>query len=331
MKRPTGWTDDEASGGHAPWLDIIAAESLGVRGLCCRVTLPGRTIVIDPGLALGYLRGGLMPHPVQVAVGRRVRQAIVRALETATDIVVSHFHGDHVPLVAANPYQLSFQDLPPRAGELRCWSKADDPAGPMHQRFLDLKVLFGANLRVAEGLQDGPLSFSEAVPHGKPGGKTGTVMMTRILTPRGVFVHASDIQLLNHEAVDRILDWRPDIVLAGGPPLYLEVIGPEDRQAAWNNGLRLARGVGTLILDHHLLRSRQGLAWLAELSAAAGRDIPCAADYMKKRRLLLEADRAQWYRRAPVPDNWHTDYRLGREGPDRGGQRFRAPVAQEGK
>lgn len=308
MKRPTGWTDDDASGGHGPWLDIIAAESLGVRGLCCRVTLPGRTIVIDPGLALGYLRGGLMPHPVQVAVGRRVRLAIVQALETATDIVVSHFHGDHVPLMAANPYQLSFQDLPPQAGALRCWSKADEPAGPMHQRFLDLKALFGANLRVAEGLQDGPLSFSEPVPHGKPGGPGGTVMMTRIETPQGVFVHASDIQLLNHEAVDQILDWHPDIVLAGGPPLYLEVIGPADRQIACDNGLRLARGVAPLILDHHLLRSRQGIEWLADLSAAAGRGILCAADFMKKPRRLLEADRAQWYRKAPVSDTWHADY-----------------------
>jgi len=44
-------------------LKIIAAESLGVRGLCCQVSLPGRCIVIDPGVALGYWRHGLMPHP----------------------------------------------------------------------------------------------------------------------------------------------------------------------------------------------------------------------------------------------------------------------------
>lgn len=34
-------------------LEIIGAESLGVRSLCCLVTLPDRRIVIDPGVVLG--------------------------------------------------------------------------------------------------------------------------------------------------------------------------------------------------------------------------------------------------------------------------------------
>ena len=299
-----------------PSIEIIAAESLGVRGLCCRVALAERTVVIDPGLALGYRRGGRLPHPVQVAVGRRVRQHMLQALETATDVVVSHFHGDHVPLMAANPYQLALRDLPPHLASLHCWSKAEDPAGPMRQRYQDLKQFFGANLRVAEGLQDGPLSFSATVPHGKPGGPGGTVMMTRIETPQGVFVHAADIQLLNGEAVDQILDWRPDIVLTGGPPLYLEALGPDDRQIAWENGLRLARAVDTVILDHHLLRSRQGLDWLADLGAAAGREIRCAADFMRRPQRLLEADREDWYRRMPVAETWHKDYAGGLVDPE---------------
>ena len=77
-------------------IDIIAAESLGVRGLCCLVTLPGRRIVIDPGVALGYVRHGLLPHPLQISVGHSVREKILQVLETATDVVFSHFHGDHV-------------------------------------------------------------------------------------------------------------------------------------------------------------------------------------------------------------------------------------------
>ena len=88
-------------------LEIVAAESLGVRGLCCKVTFGRRCIVIDPGVALGYLRHGLLPHPLQVAIGEQVRESILAALEQATDIVFSHFHGDHVPLAEANPYQQS--------------------------------------------------------------------------------------------------------------------------------------------------------------------------------------------------------------------------------
>lgn len=49
-------------------IQILGAESLGVRGLSCVVEVKGK-IVIDPGLALGYQRYRLPPHPAQVAVG----------------------------------------------------------------------------------------------------------------------------------------------------------------------------------------------------------------------------------------------------------------------
>ena len=39
-------------------IDIIGAESLGVRGLCCFVTVGEQKILIDPGIALGFLRHG---------------------------------------------------------------------------------------------------------------------------------------------------------------------------------------------------------------------------------------------------------------------------------
>ena len=54
--------------GAAVRVDILATESLGVRGLCCVVRTRRRYIVIDPGLALGYLRNGLLPHPRQVGL-----------------------------------------------------------------------------------------------------------------------------------------------------------------------------------------------------------------------------------------------------------------------
>jgi hypothetical protein len=298
-------------------LDIIAAESLGVRGLCCVVTLPGRRIVIDPGVALGYLRHGLLPHPLQIAVGRIVRAKIVQALSNATDVVLSHFHGDHVPLAQANPYQLAMSMLPERFGELRCWSKSGDNLnGAMAGRFADLAQVLGDNLRVAEASVQGPLAFSPAVPHGEAGSRMGTVMMTRITMPEGVFVHASDIQLLDDATVDRIIDWQPDILLAGGPPIYLERLGNNQRRRAWNNALRLARHIGTVIIDHHLLRNMQGATWLTELSKRVGRRVLCAADFMGQPRQMLEARRQQLYQRLPVAEGWHDDCLAGLVDPD---------------
>ena len=310
-------------------LEIIGAESLGVRSLCCRVTLPDRRIVIDPGVALGYRRNGLLPHPYQVAVGRRVRERIVEALGHATDVVFSHFHGDHVPLVVANPYQLAVRSLPASFRHLRCWSKSGDGLSEnMQRRFKDLTVLSGTRLQVAEGRTEGPLSFSPAVPHGTSGSRLGTVMMTRVALGRQSFVHASDIQLLDDSTVDRVIDWQPDIVLAAGPPLYLGRLSKAARERAWDNAVRLAKNIRYVILDHHLMRSEAGAEWLDKLSESVGTRIFCAADYMGLPRQLLEAQRVQLYERMPVPQGWHAAYAKATEDSDAGpiqGQAFGAP------
>ena len=293
-------------------LEIIAAESLGVRGLCCKVDLGHRCIVIDPGVALGYLRHGLLPHPLQVAIGEQVRERIIAALERATDVVFSHFHGDHVPLAEANPYQLSIQNLSSRFQRIRGWCLSPEGLpSKMANRFHDLEKLLGSNMQIANGRCDGPLSFSQAVPHGKSDSRMGTVMMTRIDTGGTVFVHASDTQLLDEQTVDTIIQWRPDIVLAAGPPLYLEQLSKEDRRQAWNNALHLADSVDTLILDHHLLRSVDGLAWLADLSSVIGKRVYCAADFESVDRKLFEARRQELYQAMPVPNGWHEAYTKG--------------------
>ena len=293
-------------------LEIIGAESLGVRGLCCLVTLQDRRIVIDPGVSLGYMRHGLLPHPLQIAEGRRVREKILHSLNNATDVVFSHFHGDHVPLLDANPYQLSIRSLPSRFHELRCWSKSDvGLSTKMSKRFRDLADLFGSNLQIAEGFSEGPLSFSRAVPHGVLNSNMGTLMMTRIEMDNRVFVHASDIQLLDDSTVDRVINWQPDIVLAAGPPLYLDRLSKVERECAWHNALRLASNIDVVILDHHLMRSVEGELWLDKLSAAIGKKVYCAADFMGMPRQLLEAKRVQLYKKMPVPDGWHDDYAKG--------------------
>ncbi len=298
-------------------LEIIGAESLGVRSLCCLVTLPHRRIVIDPGVSLGYVRYGLLPHPLQVAVGRKVRERISAALAKATDVVFSHFHGDHVPLLAANPYQLSFRALPSSFPRLHCWSKSGDGlSADMSKRFHDLADLMGENLQIAEGRSEGPLSFSTAVPHGAPKSNLGTVMMTRVEIDNQIFLHASDIQLLDDQTVDKIIDWRPDILLAAGPPLYLNRLNNTERDKAWNNAQRLAQQIDVVILDHHLMRSEEGATWLDTLTQTVGKKVYCAADYMDRPRQLLEANRVQLYAQMPVPEGWHDDYAKGRVDPD---------------
>lgn len=294
-------------------IKILGSESLGVRGLSCVVQTHNCKIIIDPGVALGYQRHGLLPHPFQVAVGQKVRREIISALKDCTDIVISHYHGDHIPLANANPYQLSAQKVASCFQKPRLWCKSLRDASPtMAKRCKDLAEVLGRKLPPAEGHADSLLSFSSSMPHGEHSNRLGMVMMTRVEDKDEVFVHASDIQLLDDEPITQILDWKPNTVLASGPPLYLHYLSSRKRKKAWENALRLAQEVPTLILDHHLLRSEEGYRFLEDLSSSVGHKIFCAADYMGSRLFLLEAWRQRLYREMPVPEGWHKAYARGK-------------------
>lgn len=293
-------------------ISILATESLGVRGLSCLVCTGARRILIDPGIALGYLRHGMLPHPFQVRTGSMLRDTILHNLHTATDVVISHFHGDHIPLQKANPFQLSLTDAAPflTMANIHAPGEKDLPA-VMLQRRRDLEEAAGHNIADASGTSIGPMRFSLPVFHGVRGSKQGTVMMTQISEPETTFVHASDIQLLDQAAIDTLLTWHPDIVLASGPPLYLNRLSLKEKDAAWAHAVELALGVETLILDHHLLRCEEGILWLDRLRQETGSNVICAADFMKKKRCFLEAWRKELYEEMPVPEGWHEAYASG--------------------
>ncbi len=294
-------------------IKVIGTESLGVRGLSCEIETSNRRILIDPGVALGYNRYGLLPHPFQVAVGAATRKRIISALKNATDVVISHYHGDHIPLVDANPYQLNAKKINNLRRDIRFWAKGPNGLSQnMKARALALSAVLNRKLTNAEGKIDAALAFSESVPHGQVNNRFGRVMMTKIADAGQVFVHASDIQLLDRNAVLQILDWHPDIVLASGPPLYLPQLTKDKRKIAWENALSLSRTVNILILDHHMARSEEGIDWLKDLSRQTGKRVICAADFMKKPRLLLEAWRKRLYKDMPVAKNWHRDYAKGK-------------------
>jgi hypothetical protein len=285
---------------------IIGTESLGVRGLSCVVEVENRKIFIDPGLALGYLRNGLMPHPVQIGVGCIIRERILEALEDSTDIVISHFHGDHIPLYNANPFQLSVNQIKKISPDCKIW--ANESNTKMRQREAGIILGLNKSINKAKGQIDSFLFFLEPVAHGEANTHQGTVTMTKITDGKTVFLHASDIQFLDEIAVDKIIEHKPDIVLASGPPIYLEDYMKNKMEKAWNNTFKLSNEVKTLILDHHLLRCEKGLSWLSKLSTLSVNEVICAADFMKFERHVLEAWRTKFYNDIPVPHNWHQLY-----------------------
>jgi len=85
----------------------------------------------------------------------------------------------------------------------------------------------------------------------------------------------------------------------------------EEQEDALRRTLRLAKGVDTLIVDHHLMRSKKGERWLDHVSSLTAHKVVCAADFMGLRRNLLEAERVLWYKKLPVPEGWHEAYARG--------------------
>jgi len=290
-------------------IEIISTESLGARGMCTMVEVTNRRILIDPGIALGLLRQGLFPHPAQIARGAELRERIIHACTQATDIVFSHYHGDHIPLAKSNPYQLPLARVATYLKNTRLWGMNPHHASPIMQaRAEDIETVSGTAIETAEGQCDGEIQFSAPVPHGCYGSEPNMVMMTCIKDNDLVFVHASDIQLIESDPVQWIINCRPDVVFVSGPPLYLHIFSSDTRKAAWDNARALAEMVPTLIIDHHLLRSWEGIQWLAEVQHHSQTRVICAADHQHKKRRFLEADRVHLYQEQPVPEGWHKAY-----------------------
>ncbi|HDR73857.1 MAG TPA: MBL fold metallo-hydrolase [Methanoculleus sp.] len=292
-------------------ITVLGCESMGARSLAVMVRTNDRCIVIDPGVALGMLRGGLAPHPLEIAAAEATRTRILDALADATDVVVTHYHGDHVPLASPSPYQPGCADLPDLAGA-RLWCKGPDGISRTSlARRRDLERCLGRPLASAEGRGDAQVRCSHGVLHGSPASHLGQVMVVRIAEGDEVFVYASDMQVLDDAAVATIYGWSPRTLLASGPPLYLRELSMADRTSAWLNALFLAGVVPTLILDHHLMRATAGPAWLDHVAAHTEHCVCCGATFMGEEPRLLEADRPALYTAMPVREGWHAAYLRG--------------------
>jgi len=271
-------------------ITILGAESLGARSMATVVEAGGRTVLIDPGVALAPRRFGLPPHPYEKVAAAEIRRAILAWLPRATDVVVTHYHGDHVPLREPEPGQIAL-DAFTLPADCRILAKGVDGLSRRSDgRRSDLEKAIGNPLQNPEGIDDGVIACSLPVPHG---GRGGAVMMAAVREGDRCFVHASDTQLLSDEAVRLIEAWRPTVVFSSGPPLYLPSITGAEEEAAFSRAARIAEVAGSLILDHHLLRSEEGEAWIRDLEKVSGCPVVSAAGFVGRPMRLLEAGRRE--------------------------------------
>ncbi|MEJ5327225.1 MAG: hypothetical protein WHU54_03115 [Candidatus Bathyarchaeia archaeon] len=304
----------------------LAAESFGVRSMCTFVETPDVRILLDAGISLCPYRFGLPPHPIEFKTIATLRKRIAEAAEKAEVITISHYHFDH--------HTPSYEDW------LVNWTDANETARQIYQ---DKKVLmknpkekinasqrqrawlfqktggkYAAILEPADNKtfsfgRSTMLRFSEAVPHGPDNALLGWVTMVLVEYEDERFMFAPDIQgPMSARTLELIKLAKPQVILIGGPPLYLS--GFKVDEAQLRLGLRnlasVAETVPITILEHHALRDeqwQQKTKQVFEVALRAGHKMLTAAEFVGEKNNFLEANRKQLYRDAPPSkefENW---------------------------
>lgn len=294
----------------------LAAESLGVRSMCTYVETPSLSILLDAGVSLSPNRFGLSPHPREFQAIVDARKRIAEHAEKVDVVTISHYHFDHhTPsfedwlcnwtdaetaqqvyegkLVLAKDYHADVNASQRRRG----W--VFEKTGGKHAKrleFADSKVfLFGET----------EVRFSRPVFHGLSNTPLGWLIMTTLRHEDEKVLFASDVQgPMDAVALQIIMVEKPQLLIVGGPPLYLADfrVGDSQLQRGFKNLEILAQTVPTVILEHHLLRDlkwREAAKQVFRSAQEAGNRVVSAAEFLGEEDRLLEAQRKQLFNDDP--------------------------------
>ncbi|MBS7644466.1 MAG: hypothetical protein QW569_03285 [Candidatus Bathyarchaeia archaeon] len=296
----------------------IAFESMGVRSMCTLVESPDVDILIDPGLSLGP-RFSLLPHPEEYKARSRLRRRLLEAAGGASVLAVTHYHYDHyTPFFDESVWTGStVEEAEVLYQGKEVLAKSYRGKVNLSQRrrgWLFWKGLSerGINAREADGstftFGETELKFSEPVPHGEQDSMLGWVLMLLIERGGEKVLFTSDIQGPMATSTMRLIEeWRPQLAVIGGPPIYLRGYRVSDEAIgkALTNMLSLARLIPMIIVDHHLLRDPGWTDFLAPISKVAevnGGVVHTAASYLGAPATPLEYKRKDLY--ASEPPSW---------------------------
>ena len=279
--------------------------------MCTFVETPDVKILIDSGVALGP-RFGKKPHPMEYHARDLCRAKIREYATKAQVLIISHYHNDHhTPNYtetvwlgsSAEEAEQIYRDKTVIIKSVRdSINLAQRRRGWMFSRFLKT---IGSKCHIGDGAMfkfgNTIVRMSPPVPHGEETSGLGWVLMTTIESEQRRIIHASDVQgPMSKRTTNEILKQKPDLLLLGGPPYYLEKVKVDSQaiQEGVANAVKIARSVPTVILEHHALRSEN---WVEEIQpirdagTEAGHVVITAAEYLGLRPNTLESVRQQLY------------------------------------
>jgi hypothetical protein len=294
--------------------------------MCSYVETPDIRVIIDPGVSLSK-RYNLFPHPKEYQALADNRQKIAFYSKKAEIISISHYHFDHITPTYID-YLWTWSDIKTAeqiyknkivfGKDIRAFvNPSQRRRGWMFKKGLKRYV---KKFKVADGqtfnFGETKLKFSAPVFHGEKHTSLGWVIMLTIEFEDESFFYASDVQgPILHETLTKILSTKPNIVIIGGPPLYLSGIRVTEKtiNLAIDNLIELVKKVPTVVLEHHLLRIEKWEDAVKPVYKAAeevGHKVLTAAEFSDKNNYILEFKRKELYDERPPTKDFLTWLRL---------------------
>lgn len=294
----------------------IASESLGVRSMCTYVETPDIKILLDAGVSLGPRRYGLPPHPKEYEVLKEKRETMLKVAETVDVVTVSHYHFDHqTPSYTDWAHNWSSAEIANRiySDKLVFIKSYRSYVNPSQRRRGWMFVKTGG--KNAEKLETADrrsfrfsnttIKFSPPVFHGEEKSNLGWVVMATVeCDEEERFLFASDVQgPMCDGTLDMILAEKPQLIMIGGPPLYLSgMVRQENIAKALKNLERIIQEVPITILEHHILRDPEWRNQAQPVFTAASRSghrVITAAEFIGEENRLLESQRNRLFEDDP--------------------------------
>jgi len=293
----------------------LAEESLGVRSMCTYVETPDVRVLLDAGVSLGPNRFGFPPHPREYEALAECRKKVAEAAERAEVVTISHYHFDHhTPSYTDWCFNWSSEDTARQIyeGKLVLAKSYRDKVNFSQRRrgwvFAKTGGKYAEKLEYADGktfnFGQTKLKFSEPVFHGPEDSQLGWLLMTTIEHESERFLFASDVQGPMHTpTLPVILLEKPQLVIIGGPPVYLMgLVKQEHVQIGMQNLEDLVKDVSTTVLEHHLLREekwRELSQPILDSASKKGNSVVTAAEFLKINNNFLESRRKLLFETEP--------------------------------
>ncbi len=294
----------------------LAAESFGVRSMCTYLGTSDVRILLDAGASLAPSRFGFPPHPREYEAMKECREKISKAADEAEVVTVSHYHFDHhTPSYEDWCYNWSSPDTAKEVYEGKlvfiknCRAMINFNQRRRGWMFTKTGGKHAERLEVADGrtfeFGDTKLRFSDPIFHGSEDSALGWVLMATIECHDEKVLFAPDVQGPMHDPTLKIiLAEKPQLVIMGGPPIYLAGFRVEEEhvQLGMRNLKSLVEGIPITILEHHILREerwRELAQPIFEVASKTNHLVVTAAEFLGEENNLLESRRKQLFKTEP--------------------------------